>query len=196
MREQEQDLQDAAEETPQPRGPWRFFASTLSARPPQPRPNTMLRDLFGRGRRDHTRADTGRAAEELGVSQRTVERWIQKKKIPAAREQEIRQRWEESPAGRKRRIDPAAQRLFVSGQPIACTVEADVTISNDRRNGTPRAFTLVFGADEAQGIMQSMIQGDEDEAERVWDQVVERGFGGSVDMDIKRTNWQAEKRRR
>lgn len=172
--------------------PWRFFRSLVD-RTPQPRPKTMLRDLYGRSRRDRTRPDTARAAENLGVSRRTVQRWVREDKIPVDRAGDLRAKWDNSSAGRKRRIDPAAQRTFVSGVPMVCTVEAQIQISNDRRNNEARPFTLTFEPDTSQALMQAMLAGDDDEAEQIWEKAIVDGFGGSIDLNIKNTKWGIKK---
>lgn len=176
-------------------GPWRYFSSLLEAAP-RPHARTMLRDLFGRGARDRNRPDTAKVAAALGVSQRSVQRWIHDNKVPAARRAALQAQWDNSPAGRRRRISPAAQHLFHSGRPVLCIVHAKVEISNDRRNGQDRYFTLTFDGQDPSALMDAMLAGDEAEAERIWNNALESGFGGSIGVDYLDTAWEASRPRR
>lgn len=176
-------------------GPWRYFGGLIQ-HAPRPQARTILRDLFGRASRDHSRPDTAAVAQALGVTQRSVQRWVHDNKLPAARRAELQARWDDSPAGRKRRISPTAQRLFHSGSEVAAVVHAKIEISNDRRNGTDRYFTLTFDPADASALMTAMLAADDAEAERIWDQEIEQAFGGGgVGIDYLNTAWETKRGR-
>ena len=176
-------------------GPWRYFGG-LVQNAPRPQARTMLRDLFGRGSRDRSRPDTAAVAQALGVTQRSVQRWVHDNKLPAARREQLQAQWDDSPAGRKRRISPTAQRLFRSGTEIAAVVHAKIQISEDRRNGKDRYFTLTFDPHDASALMDAMLAGDDAEAERIWEKEIEGGFGGGgVGIDYLNTAWETKRDR-
>lgn len=176
-------------------GPWQYFGSLLETSP-RPRARTLLRDLFGRASRDRTRPDTARVAAALGVTQRTVQRWVHDNKLPAARRAALQAQWDNSPAGRRRRISPAAQHMFHSGRQVSCIVHAKIEISQDRRNGQDRYFTLTFDGNDPAALMDAMLAGDDAEAERIWTNALESGFGGGVGIDYLDTAWEATRPRR
>ena len=175
-------------------GPWRYLGGLIE-NTPRPQARTMLRDLFGRGSRDRSRPDTAAVAEALGVTQRSVQRWVRDNKLPAGRRAELQARWDDSPAGRKRRISQAAQNAFRSGSQMAAVVHAKIEISDDRRNGKDRYFTLTFGSEDSSALMNAVLAGDDAEAERIWEGALESGFGGGVGIDYLDTAWETKRRR-
>lgn len=173
-----------------------FFASLLSSREPNPKANTMLRDLFGRSGRDKNRADTRAAGAALGVSRDTISRWI-RHGVPAhsAAGQALREQWRNSPTGRKRRMEAAQVKKFTKTAPGAVAVSGAITaaieISNDPRNGKVRDFKFDMDSAEAKAMMQAMLDGDDQEAYAIWaDSISGDIFGGSLDVaDIQNITW-------
>ena len=156
----------------------------------RPRVSTMLRDLFGRGR-DGKRPDTKAAAAGLGVSQRTVQRWI-KDGPPknSASLSQLRSRWQDSPAGRRRQLDPATRQKLSQRQIVGGQAYGRIYISQDRRNGSPRGFTFALEGEDARAMLEAMQNGDDAAAYNAWLDGISKGFGGSVDqLEIEELRW-------
>lgn len=169
------------------RGIHRFLGALGAGRPPNAKPTTMLRDLFGRGRR-RIDPDTARSAEELGVSRRTVQRW-RKEGLPApgrsAKADELRARWADSAQGRSRRLPRAVKARFTSGQPIGGRVRARVTVSNDKRNGQERVFSINLDPHTAAAFYGHVAAGKDEAAYDELHTAISQGFGGSVYVEIE-----------
>lgn len=168
----------------------RRLFDALATRQVRPRASTMMRDLFGRSARDKNAPDTKAAAAALGVSRRTAQRWAKEglpKKSQAAAK--LADQWQNSPAGRKRRIDPNAKRTVSQGGFLGGHVQAAVTISNDRRNGRMRGFTFSLDSEDGTAMMNAMSAGDDAAAYNSFLDGVSKGFGGSVDLDIGDIKW-------
>lgn len=167
--------------------------NSLRGRPVQPRPKTMLRDLFGRGARKNS-ADTAAAAKELDVSRGTVQRWIRNGKLPergrSAAADRVRDLWEASPAGRKRTVDPAMRKAFYAGHPISGRVKAKVTVSGgDSRRNSARSFNFDLDPQAAAAVMDALMDGDPEATSNAFIDGVAGGFGGSLDLEIDHIIW-------
>lgn len=165
----------------------RTFIDSLGTEQPRPKAGTMLRDLYGRGR-DALKPDTARAAAALGVSRRTVQRWVQQGRLPAPgrspHADQVRTQWADSPAGRARRIPADTRRKLTAGAPVLGRVTGKVWVSSDSRNGSDRTFSVHFDADEAASFYQAMINANDEGAYAAFHAATVRGFGGSVDVHV------------
>lgn len=102
------------------------------ARPPTPR--VMVQQLYGRTSRG--RPNTRAAADALGVSQRTVQRWIKDRKLPTsdagAGLRRNHAQWSNSPAGRAHALGRKNRAQLQGARRITFT--GTVKISGDVRD--------------------------------------------------------------
>lgn len=169
--------------TPDARGSRRIFEA-LADRTPHPRAKRMLTDLFGRSARGGP--NTAAAAEGLGVSRRTVQRWIHDG-IPARSPHaaQMRQQWSDSPAGRRASISPARRKELRDGTgDIGGRITAHVWVhTDDPRNGLKRSFAFSLSRETARELMELSAAGRDAEAHRLLESRLP-GFGGAVDLDL------------
>ena len=143
----------------------------------------MLRDLFGVGRRGGP--DTARAAQRLGVSRSTIQRWARTglPNTPTARRLQTRhRRWlNETKAGRAKTTDRIAQR---GG--IAVTFHGKVRISNDSRNNQARHFSYTLTPGNTDLLTGVAATGDRTDLHAAFEYVTtdEVFRGGSAQLDI------------
>lgn len=148
-------------------------------------PNEMVADLFGTTRRGtpNTRA----AADELGVSQRTVQRWLKQGRLPARsrtdaaeRLQRAHNRWKNTPTGRQAAISPRREaRLRRQGTTMRFL--GTVTISSDKRR---RSTTVQVTGDQMGRILDASLSGNDAAAHRELEDAFGQAFGGSVSLSI------------
>lgn len=168
--------------TPEAKGA-RWILGALRDRSPRPRARRLVTETYGATRRGAP--DTARAAADLGVSRRTVQRWV-KDGLPArsAHAEQLRRSWADSPAGRRAAISPARVRGLAAGPSVAGTMDAHVWVSNDRRNGMRRRFGFAIDGPAMAQVAAAMRAGDDAAAHTLLAEHIE-GFGGSVDLDIR-----------
>lgn len=154
------------------------------SREPAATPGQMVRDLYGQTVRG--RPDTRAAAQELGVSQRTVQRWLQQG-LPARSDAAgaLAQRhggWRASAAGRRARMGPRReQRLRSKGGTVVFL--GKVAVSADPRNGTQRSFTTELNGDQLGPILDAALDGRDTEAFEIFQDTLSGDFGGQVELD-------------
>lgn len=167
----------------------RVVIDSLADRTVNPQVKTMLRDLYGRTPTGGV--DTAAAAAGAGVSRRTVQRWLQQglPKAGSVAGERLRAAWQHSPAGRRRRVSPQRRAELRRGAITGCTVAAAVTVSEpDPRNGDVRTFKVWLQEGDTQNLLQAMAEGDESAA-RAFEAIASRGFGGTVDLDLRAIHW-------
>lgn len=145
-----------------------------------PTPGSMVRDLFGETRRGtpNTRA----AAAQLGVSARTVQRWIKQgmpKKSQAADGLAQQHRtWLGSVAGRRARLSTRREsRLRNKGTQMV--FYGTVRISSDQRK---RGTTVTVGPERMGRILDASLAGDDTTALSQLEGAFGDAFGGSVQL--------------
>lgn len=152
--------------------------------PTKPTAREVLGDLFG------TKAgtpDTTKAANKLGVSRRTIQRWIQQDKLPAnAKGQALakrHQRWEnESKAGQAKVFSAVADKAGATG--LSVQFRGKIAISSDRRNGQSRSIGFALSSDEV-AFLAAAGEGGRADLHAAFEHIAGgKGFGGSVQLDI------------
>lgn len=175
---------DAPASTTQGRGSRAWFES-VADKVPRPRAKRMISELFGKNARGGP--NTSAAAKQLGVSQRTVQRWVKDgmpKRSPAG--EQLSSTWRDSPKGRKASVSPKRRSELRQGkgQGPMVKVTAYVWVSSDRRNGQRRSFEHALSDAEADQIMDSSIAGDDDETH----DIAEASFGFG-EMNFVQIDW-------
>lgn len=140
----------------------------------------QVANLYGTTSRG--RPDTRAAAAALGVSQRTVQRWVAQDRAPdrGAGQQltSQHQTWRDTAAGRQGQID--AQRdaqLRQRGTVIRFT--GRIRISSDDKH---RTTSLVITGEEMAAILDAAQNGDDAGAHQALEDAFSNAFGGSVSL--------------
>lgn len=145
-----------------------------------PTPGSMVADLFGRTRRGTP--DTKAAAAQLGVSQRTVQRWV-KEGMPrrsTAADGLTRQHgaWRDSADGRRARLSTRREaRLRSKGTQMV--FYGTVRISSDQRK---RGTTVTLDGNRMGQILDAALAGNDRLALARLEDAFGDAFGGSVDL--------------
>lgn len=168
-----------------PRGLGKLWAAVRKAPDRGRTPGEMVADLYGVTRRGTP--DTRAAADALGVSQRTVQRWLKTGRLPArsrtgAAEQLQRDhgRWKNTPTGRRAALSPRREsRLRRQGTTMRFL--GTVTISNDKRR---RSTTVQVTGDQMGRILDAELSGNDAAAHRELEDAFGQAFGGSVSLSI------------
>lgn len=139
-----------------------------------------LADLYGLT--DRGRPNTHAAADDLGVSQRTVQRWIQSGHLPQnlTGQQVSRQHqdWQNSAAGREGKMSSRREaRLRSKGTTIEYL--GMVEISRDRRK---RKVSAQLDGDQVSAIIDALKAGDDASAHSALEDAFGDLFGGSVTL--------------
>lgn len=151
--------------------------------PQQPTAGQVLRDLFGPGRGDGP--DTAKAAQALGVSRRTVQRWMHDglPNTPVAKRlQKRHRRWRnESQAGRR------ATLAAVQNRPLgSCRFVGRVIISSDRRNNDVRNFHFNLSPEDIAQLTDTAATSTQRDLHANFEHLIaNKGFGGSVQLEIQ-----------
>lgn len=158
----------------------RSFWEAITGNPRQRPLRDQLKQMFGKNARGGP--DTAAAAAELGVSPRTVQRWLQKGAVPKSprgqQYTQTRQAWEGSAAGRQRRRTTADEKkLRTSGGVIA--FRGNVQVSKDRYF---RTVNISVDTAEAAGVLDALRAGDDAEAHRILEDAFGQACGGSVSL--------------
>jgi hypothetical protein len=147
-----------------------------------PAPESMVRDLYGVTRRGTP--DTKTAAEQLGVSQRTVQRWL-KQGLPRRprstgpdRLRQAHRAWKASPAGRRAALSPRREaRLRNKG--TSMVFYGTVRVSADQRR---RGTTVTIGGQRMGQILDATLAGNDQLALARLEDAFGDAFGGSVTL--------------
>lgn len=143
-------------------------------------PKSMVRDIFGVTRRGAP--DTKTAAQQLGVSQRTVQRWV-KEGLPrrsTAADQLTRQhaQWGNSPDGRRDRLS-TRREARLRNQGTSMVFYGRVQVSADvRRRGT----TVPVSGERMGAIIDAALAGEDQVALARLEDAFGQAFGGSVSL--------------
>lgn len=144
-------------------------------------PSSMVRDLFGETRRGTP--NTKAAAEQLGVSQRTVQRWLKQglpKRSSAADGLSRRHTsWRDSAQGRRARLGSRREaRLRNKGTTMVFYGKISVS-ADQRRRGT----SVLIDGERMGQILDASLAGDDQLALDRLEDAFGDAFGGSVSLD-------------
>src|SRR6476660_4017891 len=164
-----------------------FDALAGTPAPTAPTVREQITNLYGTGPRGNP--NTRAAAEDLGVSQRTIQRWISRDQPPASPsgQQMVRQHasWTDSPAGRQTRI-PAAREQRLRQPGTTMTLKGKVFVSpKDRRNNITRTVTVAVTGDQIAAILDASLAGNDQAAHDALEDAFADAFGGSVALTIE-----------
>ena len=123
------------------------------------------------------RPDTNAAAAALGVSQRTVQRWVKAGKFPSTPAGA-----QAAEAGRQAQMPPTREKRYRK-QGALLGYRGKVIISNDNRNNRVRHFNYQLSPDEISRIIDAARNDGEAAALTELENTVGGMFGGSVSLD-------------
>lgn len=177
--------EDQQEEGFDRRGLWRAISRT-----PQTRTTRgQVADLYGTGPRGGP--NTKAAAEDLGVSPRTVQRWMQKgapersrtgapERLSTSHEQ-----WRDSPEGRRSQLGGRREKqLRTQGAQVKYL--GAIAISGDPRNRRTRSTTVSLSGEQMSQILDAQLAGDDRAAHAALEDGFADAFGGSLSLSPKR----------
>ena len=161
---------------------WQAIAPAAPSRPPTPR--AMLAAMYGRGARG--RVNTRAAAEALGVSQRTVQRWIKDRKLPSSAAGDAvraqHQRWRDSPAGRSSTLGRKLRGQLAGARRF--TFSGDVKVSSDVRK-RPQMLVQGWPPENMQALIDRLEAGDDAGAHRELEKMVTASADWGSDVYLK-----------
>lgn len=145
-----------------------------------PTPESMVRDIYGETRRGTP--NTKAAAEQLGVSQRTVQRWLQQgmPKRSAAADSLTQQHgsWRNTAAGRRARLGTRREaRLRNKGTQMVFF--GKLRVSADERR---RATTVTIDPERMGQLLDAALAGNDQLALARLEDAFGDAFGGSVTL--------------
>lgn len=141
----------------------------------------LLTDLYGTNRRGGV--NTRAAAAALGVSARTVQRWVKTGRLPEnANGQRARRDWRASGQARAARMNPRREaRLRNRGTNI--TFKGLITVSrSDRRR---RSVSLELDGEQLGAILDALLAGNDQAAHDALEDAFSEALGGDVELVIE-----------
>lgn len=144
----------------------------------------MLTEVYGAGRGG--RPNTKAAAADLGVSQRTVQRWVtnasQRNKVSAAKLAQVEQKFQtkqNSPTHRRTQLSPAREkRLRTTGAKVR--FNGTVSVSSDRRK---RKIEYRFTGDQLDPVIDAYLQGGEKGARQAFEDMLNDYYAEGMGID-------------
>ncbi len=161
----------------------RSLMAALAGKPEHPTLRTQLTQVYGRSARGGP--NTARAAELLGVSQRTVQRWLKAGKLPESAHGQTAAsdlaNWRESPAGRAQLLGPRRSERFAN-QGFIAKIAGTFRISGDKRPN--RTVSATVDPEHARDIIEALRAGDDQGAHAALEDAFGDAFGGSVSITV------------
>lgn len=166
---------------------WRSVVDSLagpsSPRPRSDSPDRMLRYAYGIGSTRDGKVDTMAAAEALGVSRRTAQRWM-KQGIPSARRSRAAGRLEADVDARhamKEAERRARRRAKLTAQGARVTVKGTFAISSDRR---PRELrNLDLAGEDMEAIFAGVDEEGEQGAQAALDEAIQSVYVSGLELE-------------
>lgn len=145
--------------------------------------SVLLSDVYGRNSRGHVNAKA--AAADLGVSERTVQRWVKQGKLPSNDNGErVRRGWKESPEARAARMNPRREsRIRSKGTTVQ--FKGVIRISSDKRNHQSRPVNLELTPEQAGDLLDALLAGNDEAAHAALEDAFGDHFGGDVELAIE-----------
>lgn len=148
-------------------------------------PGSMVQDMYGQNARGGP--NTKAAAQDLGVSQRTVQRWIKTGHVPAKpggggeKLQQGHDRWAKSPDGRRAKLS-TRREARLRNQGTSMVFFGTIQISGDTRN---RGITVDLTGPQMSRILDAALAGDDVAAHKALEDAFGQAMGGSVRLRIE-----------
>lgn len=162
---------------------FKSLSSLLMGKTDSPTLKTQLAQQFGRTQRGTP--DYGAAADQLGVSTRTLRRWAAAGAMPekspkAKAAASTIDAWRNSPQGREQLMGTRRANRLAGGFKVK--VNGIFIISDDKRGR--RDVRVDVDPDHAQSMVDAHIMGDDRTVSAAFDDAASNAFGGSVHVDI------------
>lgn len=153
---------------------WQALSRTKSAATPRAR----IAEMYGKDA--HGRPNTRAAAADLGVSQRTIQRWVKAGKQPSSPAgQQLSRRhsgWVSSSAGRESQMGSRREaRLRKNGTTISFF--GAITISGDHRK--EKHLDISVTGDQLSAMLDAALQGNDRGAHDALEAAFSDAFGGA-----------------
>jgi hypothetical protein len=157
-----------------------LWAAVRKSREKTPTTESMVRDLYGQTPRG--KPDTKAAAQQLGVSQRTVQRWLQqgmpKRSAAAGVLAQRHGAWRNAPEGRRARLSTRREaRLRNKGTTMVFYGKVRIS-ADERRRGT----TVTIDGNRMGQILDAALDGNDQLALARLEDAFGDAFGGSVTL--------------
>ena len=158
------------------------ITSLLAGNSDRPTFKTLLSRMYGTTKTGRPNLD--KASADLGVSKRTMQRWVKngepaQSKAGTAAQQRMTT-WKNSPEGRRARISPRREQRLRQGFQIKVT--GTFVISQDRRPRRDVGFDI--SDDHANAMFDSYLSGNDAGVNRALDDAAGDAFGGSVHVEV------------
>lgn len=158
---------------------WAAFGRDAAREPDDVR--TLLTDLYGANRRGGVNAKS--AAADLGVSERTVQRWVQTDRLPDnTNGKRARSDWHRSVEVRAGKMNSRREsRLRSKGTTVRFT--GTLTISRDKRRRTD--LPIILTGEQAGDILDALLAGNDEDARLALEDAFGDALGGDVELAIE-----------
>jgi len=168
-----------SDDTSDPDPVWAAFGRTAADEPTDVR--TLLSDLYGTNQRGGVDAKT--AGAELGVSARTVQRWVKADRLPQnANGTKARSDWRASADVRAGRMNARReQRLRSKGTTIRFTGTLKVSTDSRKRTDLPIELT----PEQTSDILDALLAGNDEDARIALEDAFGDALGGDVELAIE-----------
>lgn len=168
-----------------PKGIEKIWAGAAPASPRPETPRAMVARHYGKGPRGGL--NTKAAAEDLGVSQRTVQRWIKDRRMPETSEggdrlKQKHEAWKESPDGRRSALGRKRKDELLAARTV--NMNGQVKVSKDVRPRTGLEVGITEG--DMARVVDALASGDDAGAYAILEDVFGDAFGGSVGLSFEK----------
>lgn len=173
----------------QPLNSERIWAAAVPATTKAETPRVMITRLFGRNSRGGP--DTKTAATQLGVSQRTVQKWVRNRKTPTSvggdQLKGQYQDWRHTPAGRKSSLGRTNRDRLLGTRQI--TFSGTLAVSGDVRKRNNMGIEIANPLLMAH-LVDRLGAGDDPGAHQALEDLIGDPFGGDVSVRIDKIEFQ------
>lgn len=161
---------------------WNAIGGRVAAREPDD-VRELLSEVYGTNSRGGVNSRA--AAADLGVSERTVQRWVKQGKLPSNENGEHARRvWKESPEARAARMNPRRESKM-RNRGTTLRFKGVIKISSDTRNTRTRSVDVALTAEQAGDILDALLAGNDEAAHAALEDIFGDAFGGDVELAIQ-----------